>query len=54
LVTGVSYIFYDIFLVLLRPNVGHGFLSIEVSRSNTTTMVGSLWTCDQLVAKTST
>ena len=54
LVTGVSYIFCNIFLVVLRPNVGHGLLSIEVSRSHTTTLVGLLWTCDQLVAKTST
>jgi hypothetical protein len=54
LVTSVSYIFYDIFLVVLRPNVGHGLLSIEVSRSHMMTLVGLLWTCDQLVAKTST
>ena len=45
------------FSVALRPNVGHGLLILEVSRSHnydTPHSVGILWTSDQLVAETST
>jgi len=42
--------------VALQPNVVHGLLKHEVSRSHTTThqSVGLLWTRDERVAKTST
>jgi len=31
------FIYYYLFSVALRPNAGHGFLFLEVSRSHTTT-----------------
>jgi hypothetical protein len=42
--------------VTLRPNTGHGFLVLEVSRSHNdaSQLVGLLWTSDQFVAETST
>jgi len=42
--------------VALRPNAGHGFLILEVSRSHTAThqSVGLIWMSDQPVADTST
>jgi len=49
---------YTIFFVALQPNMGHGLLILEVSRSHTMTRtpqsVGLLWTSDQLVTETST
>jgi len=49
---------YNFFLfpVVLRPNVGHDLLILEVSRSHNdaSQSVGLLWTRDQCVAETST
>jgi hypothetical protein len=40
--------------MVLRPNAGHGFLILKVSRSrsNASESVGILWTSDQLVKET--
>jgi hypothetical protein len=42
--------------MVLRPNVGHGLLILEVSRfqNDAPQSVGLLWTSDQLVTETST
>jgi len=55
LITAYIYI-YIFFSVALRPNVGHGLLILEVSRSHNDApqSVGLLWMSDQLIAETST
>jgi hypothetical protein len=51
-----SYGFFIFIAVVLQPNVDHGLLILDVSRSHTKTHQsgGLLWMSNQLVAETST